>query len=255
VCALMAAASFDLGYVTAAEQQARAARTYADLIDYRPLMAWCFGLEAEAAYWTGAPRRALDLVAAGLAVAPAGTARVRLHGLAARAWAYLGPTTTDRVNTAMSAAAAERETGLGDELHDELGGHFSFDRARQARCNATAYVQLGAGAVAGEQAETALELYAPTSGQWRLIEAEVRADLAAARLLTGDLDGAEAALAPVWHLATHDRREGLLHRLRQSGAPLAHPRWRDVARVEQLAEQIETFTAASIVRALPAGQG
>jgi hypothetical protein len=254
VCALMAAASFDLGYVTAAEQQARAARTYADLIDYRPLMAWCFGLEAEAAYWTGAPRRALDLVSAGLAIAPAGTARVRLHCIGARAWSYMGPATADRVSTALSAGNTERETGLGDELHDELGGHFSFSRARQARCNATTYVQLGSGAEASEQAGTALELYAPTGGQWRLIEAEVRADLAAARLLTGDLDGAEVALAPVWGLATHDRREGLLHRLRQAGLPLADPRWRDVARVEQLAEQIETFAAASIVRALPAGQ-
>ncbi len=254
VCALMAAASFDLGYVTAAEQQARAARTYADLIDYTPLMAWCFGLEAEAAYWTGAPRRALDLVSAGLAVAPAGTARVRLHCIGARAWSYMGPTTADRVNTALSAADTERETGLGDELHDELGGHFSFSRARQARCNATTYVQLGSSAEASEQARTALELYAPTGGQWRLIEAEVRADLAAAHLLSGDLDGADAALAPVWGLATHDRREGLLHRLRQTGVPLADPRWRDVARVEQLAEQIETFAAASIVRALPAGQ-
>jgi len=153
----------------------------------------------------------------------------------------------------MAAAAAERETGLGDELHDEMGGEFSFDRARQARCNATAYVQLGSGEAAAQQAETALELYAPTGGQWRLIEAEVRADLAAARLLTGDLDGAEAALVPVWDLAAHDRREGLLHRLRQSGAPLAAPRWRDLAQAEQLAEQIETFAAASIVRALPAG--
>src|SRR6266545_966186 len=241
-------------WVTAAEQQARAARTYADLIDYTPLMAWCFGLEAEAAYWTGAPRRALDLVSAGLAVAPAGTARVRLHCIGARAWSYMGPTTADRVNTALSAADTERETGLGDELHDELGGHFSFSRARQARCNATTYVQLGSSAEASEQARTALELYAPTGGQWRLIEAEVRADLAAAHLLSGDLDGADAALAPVWGLATHDRREGLLHRLRQTGVPLADPRWRDVARVEQLAEQIETFAAASIVRALPAGQ-
>ena len=78
--------------------------------------------------------------------------------------------------------------------------------------------------------------------------------MAAAHLLSGDLDGADAALAPIWDLATHDRREGLLHRLRQTGVPLADPRWRDVARVEQLAEQIETFAAASIVRALPAGQ-
>jgi hypothetical protein len=235
VCALMAAASFDLGYVTAAEQQARAARTYADMVDYRPLIAWCFGLEAEAAYWTGAPRRASDLVSAGLAVAPAGTARVRLHCIGARAWSYLGQAATERVSRALAAADEERGTGLGDELHDELGGHFSFTSARQARCNATTYVQLGAGTQAAEQARTALDLYAPTGGQWRLIEAEVHADLAAARLLDGELDGAEEALAPVWTLTTHDRREGLLHRLRQSGVPLANPRWRDVARVELLA--------------------
>ena len=253
VGALMAAATFDLGYVTAAEQQVRAARTYADLIDHRALAAWCYGLEAEAAYWTGRPRRARQLTDAGLAIAPAGTARARLYSIRARSWSYGGAAAAPDAHADISAAETEREVGGNDELHDEVGGHFSFSRARQARCDATTYVQLQDAAAAAVRAEDALRLYAQEPGRWRLIEAEVAADLGAARVLAGDLDGAQDALHRVWELDPGERREGLLHRLRHVAGPLAAPVFTRAAAANSLADQIETFAADSIVRALPSG--
>jgi transcriptional regulator with XRE-family HTH domain len=252
VGALMAAATFDLGYVTAAEQQVRAARTYADLIDHRALRAWCYGLEAEAAYWTGRPRRARDLVDAGLAIAPAGTARARLYSIRARSWSYGGPPAAPWADIDVAAADAEQEHAGGDELHDTVGGHFSFGPARAARCHATTYVQLQDAAAAAEHAETALALFGREPGGWRLIEAEVAADLGAARMLAGDLDGAQDALQGVWDLDPGERREGLLHRLRQVTRPLAAPAFQGVRLANDLADRIEAYTADSIVRALPA---
>ncbi len=255
VGALMAAATFDLGYVTAAEQQIRAARTYADLIDHRPLAAWCYGLEAEAAYWTGRPRRARELLAAGLAIAPPGTARARLYSIRARAWSYGGPSAADGVDVDVAAAIAERDSGAGDDLHDGLGGHFSFTLARQARCNATTYVQLRDAAAAAGQAQAALDLYGQDPGRWRLIEAEVAADLAAARVIAGELEGAQEALIRVWDLDPGERREGLLHRLRQAASTLDAPVFRRTAAAGALADRIEAYAADSVVRALPAGSG
>lgn len=135
--------------------------------------------------------------------------------------------TTERVAASLHAAGRARDADPGtDELHDEIGGHFSFDRARQARCEAATHVQLGRGREAEQAATAALELYAGTNSAWRLIELEVGADLAAARLLSGDLDGAQDALTPIWDLPPHERREGLTHRARQVGALLARPAFR-----------------------------
>jgi hypothetical protein len=253
VGALMAAATFDLGYVTAAEQQIRAARTYADLIDHRALAAWCYGLEAEAAYWTGRPRRARELIAAGLAIAPAGTARARLYSIRARSWSYAGPSAAQNVDSDVAAAAAERDGSAEDELHDGLGGHFSFSLARQSRCNATTYVQLRDAEAASGQAQTALDLYSQDPGHWRLIEAEVATDLGAARVMAGELDGAKDALNRVWELDPGERRAGLLHRLRQVASTLEAPAFRQSPAAEDLADRIEGYAADSIVRALPAG--
>lgn len=250
--ALMAAATFDLGYVTAAEQQVRAARTYADLIGHAALRAWCYGLEAEAAYWTGRPRRARELVDAGLAIAPPGTARARLYSIRARSWSYGGPSAAEQVHADIVAATAERDHSGGDELHDEVAGHFSFGLARQARCHATTYVQLRDADAAAGQAETALALYEREPGGWRLIEAEVAADLGAARVLARDLDGAQEALQRVWNLDPGERREGLLHRLRQVAAPLATSSFSGARAADELADKIEAYTADSVVRALPA---
>lgn len=67
---------------------------------------------------------------------------VRLHCIEARALSHLGDASeTERAIGAAHDARAAAD-GRGDP-HDEIGGEFSFDEARQARCNGSAYVTLG----------------------------------------------------------------------------------------------------------------
>ena len=55
LCGLMARASFDLGAWSAAEEQARAACVYAELVDHPGLHAWARGTLAMIAYWASFP--------------------------------------------------------------------------------------------------------------------------------------------------------------------------------------------------------
>jgi hypothetical protein len=86
VCGLAATTSFDLGYVDAAEDQATAAWTYRQLSGHDTLRAWARSVQATIAFWDGRPGEGLDYVASGLQYAH-GPAAVRLHAIAARAWA------------------------------------------------------------------------------------------------------------------------------------------------------------------------
>ena len=94
-CGLLAMASWDLGAWSAAIEQAHAAGNYGEVVGHRGLQAWAAGFEGLIVFWRGRPREAADVVASGLELAPRGTARARLHCIAARAWAYLGA--VDRV--------------------------------------------------------------------------------------------------------------------------------------------------------------
>jgi hypothetical protein len=61
-CGLLSVASFDLALWDAAEEQARSAHTYADLVGHADLRAWARGTQALIANWRGQPRRAVDLI-------------------------------------------------------------------------------------------------------------------------------------------------------------------------------------------------
>jgi hypothetical protein len=69
-CGLMSLASFDLAVWEAAEEQARAARTYAELADDKALAAWALGTQALIAFWASAPRRAVQLAQRGADTPP-----------------------------------------------------------------------------------------------------------------------------------------------------------------------------------------
>lgn len=251
-CGLLASASFDLGYPSAAADQARAARAYGDVIGHPELRAWADGMLACIEFWEGRPAQALRLVERGLADAPSGTPRVRLLSIAARAAALLGD--SDRTREAVERADRAREDGAAvHELHDEIGGEFGFDQARQAFCCGTAYLALGSGAEATAQCERALRLYSQGSAErrWYAAEASASVDLASARLLSADAEGAAEALEPVFGLQPDKRVESLVKRLGQVRLALTATGSRGAY---ELAERIEEFTANTITRALPPGR-
>lgn len=244
VCGLLGSASFDLGYPHAAAEQARAARVYGEVIGHDELTAWADGLLACVEFWADRPAQALRLVERGLALAPTGTARVRLLSIAARASALLGD--VEEVREAVRGARDAR--GPQGELHDGVGGEFGFDEARQAFCAGSAYLSAGLAPDAETECERALALYrrAPAEERWYAAEASAAVDLAASRLLSDDVSGATDALSPVFALPADKRVDGLMKRLRQVRTSLAAIPSRETT---TLVGKIEEFTAETVTRA------
>ena len=213
--ALMASLAFDLGNWTATAPMAKAATNYAELAGHTSLQAWTAGLEATLAFWEGHGDIALDRIGAGLAVAPAGAPRFRLHNIAARSHATLGDATA--VRSALKAAEIEREAmeGTHDELHHDVGGEFAFDDARAAACAGAALLRIGDAESALWQTHQTFALHmsgtAPTSPA---VLSGASVDGATALALEGDLRGAETYLRPVLELDPDPANASLGGRLR-----------------------------------------
>lgn len=250
-CGLLAAASFDLGRWEAATEQARAAWVYGTQIGHPGLRAWAKGMQALLAYWSGDPATAVTLAEEAQRVAPPGTAMVRLRSIEARAWAHQGQV-REAERSIAHAESAREQADEAEELHDQIGGQFGFDPARQARCNGTAYLQLGNAKQAIRRAETAIGLCAamPAGRRWMKIETQAHADLAAARLMGGDLDGARDALLPVLGTPSALRVEGLTRRVQRVADMLAAPAYRHSHPAQQLSGEIGEFTSGALYRAI-----
>lgn len=252
LCGLLASASFDLGYPGAAAAQARAAWTYGAIAEHDELLAWAAGMQATIALWAGRSQEAIDRIDVGLTSVPRGSPRVRLLCIQGRAWARLG----SRTNTeeALAACRTERERADGrNELHDHIGGEFGFNKARQAFCSGSAYLQLGNISRALEECEHAVRLYeaGPAGERWYGAECSARTDLAATRLLRGELDGAREALVPVFALPPDKRVQGLVKRLGNVQRLLSQPHYISSPDGRRLGQQVEGFASRAVSRALP----
>jgi hypothetical protein len=253
ICALMSVASFDLAVWPAAVEQSHAAKVYAEIAGYSSLQAWAIGMQALTAYWCGRAHEAAALAQAGLALAPQGTARARLHSIAARARSHLGA--EDGTRAALALADREREyvgDSGDDELHDVIGGQFGWAPARQAMSSASALLQIGDAGGAAERAREAIRL-CPPDRAGSFVGMRARADLACAELAHGQLDAAIDALEPVWELSPEFRRNSLVERLTNVAGALAAPTYSGTAIATALADRIEAFSAESAPRSLPRG--
>jgi hypothetical protein len=245
-CALLAMASWDLGAWSAAIEQAHAAGIYGDIVGHRGLQAWAAGCAGLIVFWRGRPREAAEVIASALGLAPGGTARARLHCIAARAWAYLGA--TDRVSQELAAAdRAQDESGgvHAEELHDEIGGEYGWDRARHAMCAATALLTVGDPDGAAVRAREAIALHAAGQASGNLVGAKAQADLACVELSRGKLDAAGDALDPVWGIAPGFRCYPLIGRLDSVAAALGAQQYARSRPAADLAERIRVFSAES----------
>ena len=252
-CGLLASVSFDLGNRDAATEQARSAWIYGKHIGHHGVCAWARGMQALIAYWSGRPLEALRFVREAQEYAPPGTPLVRLRSIEARAWAHLGDLA--ETTRAIQAAQDAREQAPGpDDLHDSIGGEFGFDEARQARCNGSAYLELGAAEPAIGETRRAIELFAdlPPEQRWFKVEVQAHVDLSAAHLLNSELDGARQALVPVFAVPPELRIEGLTQRLGRVRALLVRSPFRRSQEARQLGERIEDFTVNAAGHMLPA---
>lgn len=256
LCGVLANASFDLGWLAAAETQARTAFLCAELAGSNGLRVWVRGTQSLVAYWDERPRAAVDLAADGWRYVPeTGTARVRLASIEARAHARL----RDQSATENVLARAQQAR---DEVRapDDPGGVFAFPLAKQSYCAATARLWLGGQgsyADAERDAAHAIELYeADPPEQRRLGEiCLARLDLAAARLGRDDLDGAGEQLQDVLAIAAQRRIESVARRLNQVGRALQRPRYQTSALAVDLYDQIRDFSRASVPPSLPGANG
>lgn len=255
-CALLATAMFDLGYHDEAEEQSRAAFMYGTHIGHPSLRTWARGTQALIAYWSGRPQAALEPAAQALALAPAGTPTVRIQAIRARAYSYLN--NGQQAAVAAHAARAELEAGHApNDLHDVIGGEFSFSAGRLARCLGSAYVQLEQADPAVAEAEAALEFYRapPERKRWPKVEAEAVIDLACAYLLLGDVGSADEVLEDVFDLEIGHRIQGVTQRLLHVRRVLVRPQLVQIRAAGELGERIEDFvvTAPQPQWALPPG--
>ncbi|UGQ14862.1 hypothetical protein LO772_15570 [Yinghuangia sp. ASG 101] len=240
VCALLSHVAFDLGSRAASAELARAARMHAEIIDHHPLMTYADCTLALIAYWQGRPSAAVALVENAERFTVGGAGTIRRASIAARAYAHAGD--HERAELALRTAA-ETSRDRRDELHDEIGGELSFPDARRAMSAGTTLLLLGetqrAGVASGEALDAVMSC-SPGSRSMKLL-GEAAADQAHARLLSGDLDGAESSLRVVFDIPPECRVDGMVHRLHPVRAALSAAPYRAARGSEELRDRIEAF--------------
>jgi hypothetical protein len=248
ICGLLSSVSWDLGHPEVAEEQARAAYTYGQIIDHPSLCAWARALQTTVAFWNGQPRRAAHIAASALDAAPHGTASARLHSVHARSLAMIGA--RQEVQVALNAASDELDRAGDDPFLDEIGGELGFDRSRHALCAGASFVALNDGERAESEALTALNLFAemPKHTRWAAGALGAHVDLATARAMRRDVAGAEDALSAVLATEPDRRTEAISRRLTNLGRILGMSQFQGAIEVARLSEAIEDFTAFSLAR-------
>lgn len=239
--ALMASVAFDLGRWPEAAQIARASTTHANRAGHASLEAWTLGLEATLALWNNHCSRALDLIEAGLTIAPPGSPRYRLRHIGARAAAAAG---NGQLASALLDATQDDVPAVGgDELTDEIGGEFAFSTGRAAACAAAAWLSLGEGSGVERSANVALEYYSADAEESRAPLLGATIDLAAARLLQGDVGMASSHLRAVLSTESPDR-VSLLTRMGAISRHLEDRRWSNTKQAHQLRADIGEWVSA-----------
>ncbi|MBX6768688.1 MAG: hypothetical protein IRY90_16305 [Actinomadura rubrobrunea] len=189
-----------------------------------------------------------------MAAAIRGTASVWLAAQEARSWAIIGDAA--RCRAAIDRASAARDRVDGDEL-DDFGGIMSFPAPRQEYYAADAKVWLaGEEQDAERTAAAAIRAYEEADPADRSFsdEAGARADLALARAVQNDVDGAAEALGPVLELPPAQRIAGIRASVMRVHNALGSPGMRDARGVRELRERIEAYAATPSPAAWPPGR-
>lgn len=242
LCGVLANASFDLGWLSAAETQARTAFLCAELADNNSLRAWIRGTQSLICYWDDRPADSVTLARDGWDYRPeAGTARVRLAAIEARAHGRLrDPRATE---DALRRAEQAREEVTAA---DDPGGMLAFPVAKQTLYAATARLWLGDHdnlVRAEQQAAESVELYQQDPPEQRRIGelSLARLDLAVARLGQQNLEGTAEQVQEVLTLANRRRTDSVVRRLRQLAGALGRPRFQSAVVAANLRDQIVHF--------------
>jgi hypothetical protein len=241
VSALLAKMSQDVGRPREAMTQARTAYVCADNAGHSGLRAWSRGLQSLITYWAGRPSEAARYARLGAAELGGGAGSVAawLPALEARAWALVSAAA--ETSSAIARATDARSAHAVDDL-DEIGGLFEFSTAKQHYYAAGALVHLDGTAGAAEAATDALRLYDASEDESYSDAAGARAELALARVIAGEVDGAGEALTPVLQLAPERRITGIVASAARVDAALRRPAMVASPVARTIRGEIEAFT-------------
>jgi tetratricopeptide (TPR) repeat protein len=245
VAALLSASAFDLGYLRHARTFARTAALYGESARFTPLQAFADGSQAYIAYHSGDVSEAVAKAERALSYGGLGdVAQRRLHAIQARAYAHQGD-----VESAQRAIRLAEEAGRDqlDELHDAVGGEFGFTPERLAMSNSTTALIIGDSNQAEITARRALALLEqqPEDAQSAHVRGGAAADLALARILADDVEGAAEALEMVWAIPSEQRMTGIVVRTARIHRCLSRPAYHGAHLPGQLRERIEDFSRVS----------
>ncbi|WP_028927610.1 helix-turn-helix domain-containing protein [Pseudonocardia acaciae] len=248
VCVMLAYTSQDLGFADAGASQARSAWAYAKLAGYDDLRVHARNVQANIVYWADRPAETVELVESELDAAPAAR-RAPLLFNHARALADLG-----RVDDALESLRAAN-AAADMEPPDHLWGGTSFEwrPASGLLLSASTCVRLGRGEKAAALASESLATYRARARGEKPSNAESRAllELACARVLTNELDGAAEALRPVLELDPRYRAERLVGRVDALRNTLRRSRFAAARETRELAERADLFVDTSLPRTVP----
>lgn len=251
VCGLMANASLDLGRDQAADDLARAAWTYGQIIDYGPLMGWARGTQALAALWDHRYLDAIHHAENGLTDIPAGMGTIRLHAIRARALAESGDRA--QATAALTTADKARDDTQPDDLHHGLAGEFTFSNAKLHYYKSLVLIDNEDPAQAAQAAAAAIRLYqsAPARNRSYGCEALARIQLAKTQLMTSKIDHAASILSGVLALNPQMRIDSIAQQLQTCRCLLTSVPHRNFTTARQLDRRIAAFTDASAMHPLP----
>lgn len=243
LCGLLAVASSDFfGRYDAAATQCRTAWLCAEMAEHDDLRSWIRSLQSGIALWAGRYGDAVALARHATEHARTASSAARAAVLEARALARLD----DVAGVRRAVAASEATGGLPEDV--DAVGVMGFPEANRMRCAGTAYLWLGQYPAAARELESALASYEREDLPAYAHVAVTRVDLAAARLLGGDLAGAADALGPVLATPQDRRLAGVARRASNLRTLLSKPEYRASPAAHDLGNRIDSLRACLMWR-------
>ncbi|MBT2539777.1 XRE family transcriptional regulator [Streptomyces sp. ISL-44] len=212
LCTLLAWMSSDLGKLNDADTQGRTAWLCAELAGHDDLRAWVLSTRSKVAMWDGRMRDAITHAQHGAAVGGSGTVGVLLACQEADAWSQLGA-------SAQAGAALGRALEARDAMTapDEIAGLLSCPEIRRINYSSSVHLRGGDASTALRELDAALAGPSHSYGT----TAQMQIARASAHVALGALDGATAALEPVFMLPSDQRLAPVTGRLREVARAVA----------------------------------
>jgi transcriptional regulator with XRE-family HTH domain len=237
---ILAYAALDDGHPGAALAHTDAAWEAANCAGSDQLRAWVRGTQSLILRFAQRYPEALARAQDGLRYATSGTARARLLAGVGQCQANMGDAASARLALAQAQTAFEEQRGV-----DELGGVFTFSRAKLLYYSGSSLIWLDGGADAREardQAHTAIELW-QDAGPERSVADEALAHVYAATgsLQVRELEEAEADLEPILSLPAERRVSWVVKRMDRITGMLVEPPFDTDPLARELLERIKNY--------------